>query len=134
VNYIEVFSDEEIDELELDLGMDTLDEGTPNEEGSLGIMITSLHGVKKYLTLKVVGKAGGQDVMVLIDPEASPNIIDEGFMEKKNLNTKGFEGFRVSNANGKLTLMDQIVERFGVRLQNCKVREKFYVYPLKGHP
>jgi len=28
-------------------------------EGTLGSMIASLHGVKKYLTLKVVGQAGG---------------------------------------------------------------------------
>lgn len=96
-------------------------------------MTASLHGVKKYLALKVVGQAGGQVVMVLIDPGASHNFIGEGFAEK-GLKTKGFEGFRVSNANGKLTLVDQIVERFGVRLQCYTVRENLYVYPLKGHP
>lgn len=55
-------------------------------------------------------------------------------MEKKNLKDKGFEGFRISNAKGKLTLVDHIIERFGIRLQSCTMRENFYVYPLKGHP
>ena len=81
-----------------------------------------------------MGQAGGQDVMVLIDLGASHNFIDAGFVEKKNIKAKGFEGFKVSNANGELTLVDHIVERFGVRLQSCTVRENFYVFPLKGHP
>lgn len=55
-------------------------------------------------------------------------------MEKKGLRTKGFNGFRVSNANGKLILVDHLVEQFGVRLQICMFREDFYLYPLQGHP
>lgn len=97
-------------------------------------MVSSLHGEKKYLTLKVVGKAGKQDVMMFIDLGASHNFIDDGVMEKKGLRTKDFEGFRVSNTNGKLTLVNHIVERLGVRLQSCVVCENFYLYPLKGHP
>lgn len=85
-------------------------------EGTLGSMIASLHGVKKYLTLKLVGQAEDQDVMVLIDLGASHNFIDTGFAERKDLKIKGFEGFRVSNANGKLTLVDHLVERFGFQL------------------
>lgn len=114
--------------------MDTLNQDSPRVEGTLGSMIASLHGVKKYLTLKIVVQASGQDVMILIDPRASHNFIDAGFAKRKNLKTKGFEGFMVSNTNGKLTLVDHIVERFGVRLHSCKVREDFYIYPLKGHP
>lgn len=72
--------------------------------------------------------------MVLIDLGASHDFIDPRFVEKKNLKTKGFERFRVFNVNEKLTLVDHIVKRFGVRLQNCMVREDFYIYPLKGHP
>lgn len=41
-------------------------------------------------------------------------------MEKKNIKTKGFEGLKVSNANGKLIIMDHIVERFVVRLHSYK--------------
>lgn len=54
--------------------------------------------------------------MVLINPEASHNFIDTGFAERKDLKIKGFEGFWVSNANGKLTLVDHLVKKFGVRL------------------
>lgn len=67
------------------------------------------------MTLKVIGK-GGKDVMVFIDLGASHNFIDAIFVEKKNLKVKGFEGFRVSNANGKLILVDHIMERFRVHL------------------
>lgn len=44
--------------------------------------------------------------MVLIDLSAYHNFIDEDFVEKKGLKTRGFENFRDSNANGKLTLVD----------------------------
>ena len=54
--------------------------------------------------------------MILIDPREYYNFIDEGFIEKNNMNTKGFKGFKISNANGKLTLVDHIVEKFEVRL------------------
>lgn len=86
-------------------------------EGTLGSMVASLHGVKKFVTLRLVGQACGQDVMVMIDPEASHNFIDMNFAKRKELKTKGFEGFRVSNANGKLTLVNQVVDNMGVRMQ-----------------
>lgn len=77
---------EEEDDSNQDLGMDMLDQTeAPKVEASLGSMIASLHGGKKYLMLKVVGKAGGKDVMELIDPKNSHNFIYEGFTEKKGL-------------------------------------------------
>jgi len=114
--------------------MDMLYQEAPREEGTLGSMIASLRRVKKYLILNMVGQASEQDVMILIYLGAYHNFIDEGFMEKKNLKAKGFEGFKVSNANGKLTRMDHIVERFRVRLQRYTIRENLYVYPMNGHP
>jgi len=56
-------------------------------------MVASLHGVKKFLTLKLIGQACGQDIMVMIDLGASHNFIDINFAERKDLKTKGFEGF-----------------------------------------
>lgn len=133
-HYIEVLSRGESDDSNLEIGADIGGPRSPRVASMLGSMIASLHGVKKYLTLKVIGQARGQDVMVLIDPGASHNFIDVGFVEKKGMRTEAFQGFRVSNANGELTLVDHIVERFGVRLQSCVVQEDFYLYPLKGHP
>lgn len=43
----------------MDLGGDTMDLGTPRVEGTLGIMIASMNGVKKYLTLKLIKRVGG---------------------------------------------------------------------------
>lgn len=78
--------------------------------------------------------ATNQEVIVLIDLGSMHNFIDEEFVRKKGLKTKEFEGFRMTNANGKLTLVDQIVEKFSVRLQDYVAREDFYVYPLDGIP
>lgn len=73
-------------------------------------------------------------MMILINLGPYHNFIDVGFMEKKNLQAKGFKGFGVSKTNGKLMFMYHIVERFEVGLQCCMVRENFYVYTLKEHP
>lgn len=90
---MEVCSDAESEEFDPKFGRDTLDRMATKAEGSIGSMIASLHGVKKYLTLKVVGHACGQDVMLLINPGASHNFVDDGFAKRKGLRTKGFEGF-----------------------------------------
>lgn len=71
--------------------------------------------------------------MVLIYPDATHNFIDEKCISKRGIKIKVFEGFRVSIANGKLTLVDQVVKTFGVRLQKYTAREKFCVYPLDDH-
>lgn len=61
--------------------------------------------------------------MVMIDMGASYNFININFIEKKDLKIKGFKDFRVSNVNGKLILVDQIMERLGVTLQVYVVRD-----------
>lgn len=91
MHYIEVQSEVGSNDSDLEVGTNMLDQGQPRVEGMVGNMIASLHGVKRYLTLKVIGQAIGQDVMVLIDPGASHNFIDAGFSE--DLKIKGFEGF-----------------------------------------
>lgn len=72
--------------------------------------------------------------MVMIYLGASHNFINIKFSKRNYLKTKGFECFQVSNANGKLTLVDRIIERLGFKLQGYMVREKFYLYTLKGNP
>lgn len=69
-------------------------------------------------------------MLVLIDLSTSHNFIDDGFMEHKGLKTKDSKGFQFSNANGKLILVNHIVEHFGVQLQSCVVQEDFYLYPF----
>lgn len=55
VHYIEVFLEDEPDDSDLELGADTMELGSPRVEGTIESMITSLHGVKKYLTLNIMG-------------------------------------------------------------------------------
>lgn len=69
-----------------------------------------------------------------IDPSAMHNFIDEEFVKKKVLKEKQFKGFHVNNTNGKLTLVDNIAERFGFKIQEYVARQEFYVYPLDGIP
>lgn len=90
--------------------------------------------IKNFMTLKLVGQACSQAIMVMIDLGVSYNFMDINFTKRKELKVKGFEYFQVLNANGKLTLIDWMVENLGVRLQGCVVRENLYLYPLKGHP
>lgn len=54
-----MLSGEESNGSDLELGVDVDGLELPRVAGTLGSMIASLHGAKKYLTLKVVGQAGG---------------------------------------------------------------------------
>lgn len=116
MHYIKVHSDGGSDDSNLEVGMNLPKLRQPQVEGTLGSMIASMHGVKKYITLKVIGQVEGQDIIVLIDPRASHNFIDIEFAKRKDKKIKDFEGFQVSNMNGKLTLVDHLVEKFGVHL------------------
>lgn len=55
MHYIEVFLEDELDDSNLEIRVDTLYQDSSQVEGTLGIMVASLHGVKKYLTLNIVG-------------------------------------------------------------------------------
>jgi len=122
--------------LELDLrGLDLQQEHpTSYGKNAIGGMISSLCVVPKYFRFKVKEMFVNQKVMMLIDLGATHNLIDEEFMHKKGLKTKEFEGFRFTNANEKLTLVDKILEKFDVRVQDYVAREDFYVYPLDDIP
>lgn len=85
-------------------------------------MSASLCGVPKYSMLKVKEMDTNQEVMVLIDPGATNSFIDEEFMRNKGFKTKEFEGFHFININGKLKLVDNIVEKFGIRFQDYVAR------------
>lgn len=53
-------------ELELDLNEEVEDSWLLHAKETLGSMIASLHGVKNFLMLKLIGQACNQDVMVII--------------------------------------------------------------------
>lgn len=79
VHFIKVHSKESSRESEMDLNEGSYDLQLPCVEGTLGSMVDSLHGVKNFLTLKLIGQACGQDVMVMIDLGASHNFININF-------------------------------------------------------
>jgi len=81
------------EELELDPNEEVEDSWSLHAKGTLGSMVASLHGVKNFLTLNLIGQACGLDVMEMIDPRASHNFININFIERKDLKTKSFEGF-----------------------------------------
>lgn len=123
----------ESNNFDLDLGIDVGGPKSP-QEGTLGSMIDSLHSMKKYLILKIIGHVEVQDIMVLINLGVSHNFINIRFVDSKGLKVKAFKGFKFFNTNGKLTLVNHIVDIFGVYLQIYMVKEDFYIYPLKGCP
>lgn len=58
-HYIEVMSGGESGDLDLELGVNVDGLGSPRVVGTLGSMVASLHGAKKYPTLKVMGQVRG---------------------------------------------------------------------------
>jgi len=97
---------------------------TLDDKYVVGGMILSFCGVPKYFMLKVKGLVVGQEVMVLINLGATYNFINEEFVKKNFLKIE-FEDFHVTNANGKLNLVEQIVKKFGVSIQEYVAREDF---------
>lgn len=66
-----------------------------------GGTIAIILGALKYLIIMVQGKSYMEYIH---------NIVDEGFMAKKNLQVVDFEVFRVANVNGKFSLCDKVVK------------------------
>lgn len=59
VHFIEVLSKESLEELELDLSGGVDDSQLLHVEGTLGRMMASLHGVNKFVMLKLIEQACG---------------------------------------------------------------------------
>lgn len=60
MHYIKVLYDYENEDSNLELVMDMFNQTkTPKAKASLGSMISSLNGAKKYHTLKVIGQVDG---------------------------------------------------------------------------
>jgi len=57
--------------------------------------LAALQGVPKYLTLRVRGTVHGQRVSVLVDSGATHNFIDAQMVERRDIQTKSFNGFLV---------------------------------------
>lgn len=55
MHYIEVCSNAESKDSNMNFRVNMLDQEASKVEGILGSMVASLHNFKKYLTLKVVG-------------------------------------------------------------------------------
>lgn len=66
----------------------------------------------------------------MVDSGVTHNFIDEKFVAQKNIPTIGFDGFSVTNGNGKLTWCKRMVEGLKLRLENYTLEYNFYVLSL----
>lgn len=55
MHFIEVYSEESLEELDLDLRRGLDNSQLLHAKGTLGSMVASLHGVKKFMILKLIG-------------------------------------------------------------------------------
>ena len=106
-HFIEVFSEssgEEDEEDDVEVGdthaaQDPLPRPPPPTVGvaftPTGGVLAALQGVPKYLTLRVRGTVRGQRVSVLVDSGATHNFIDAQMVERRGIQTEGFDGFSV---------------------------------------
>lgn len=101
-----------------------LNDEDDNEDGTL----TTIVGASKFITIKMQGKVGEDNVVVLIDGRATHNFIDAEFVGKKKLKSEIFSGFRVFNVNGQISLCDQVVKQVKISFGDYSVVDDFYVY------
>ena len=60
-----------------------------------GGVLASLHGVPKFLTLKIRGTVQGQRVSILVDNGTTHNFIDAQMVQRWGITIEEFEGFSV---------------------------------------
>jgi len=98
-HYIEVFSDsDQEDNLELELGRRDCEahaERGPPPPPPTGGVLASLHGVPKFLTLRIRGTVQGQRVSILVDSGSTHNFIDAQIIQRQGITIMELEGFSV---------------------------------------
>jgi hypothetical protein len=100
----------------------------PAKEG----VTTTLSGVPRYDTLQIRGTIQGQQVIVLIDGEATHNFIDASLVSRRALQTEEFEGFDVAVADGHTAECLDRVPNLEIKLGNYTVRDTIYVVDLSN--
>ena len=121
-----VYDDEEVEELILDeppATPTTTTEEAP--EGLVELSMNSVVGLNGPKTMKVRGRIGNKDVIVLIDSGASHNFISTVLVEQLNLPTTATEGYGVVMGTGTAVQGRGICRGVAVTLAELEVVEDF---------
>lgn len=111
IRCIEVTSNKDYNcEIDSSKDYDKVEESSHERVIEGGRTLATLSSVPQFLTIKVLGKVEGENIMVLIDDGISHNFIDESFMSKKRIKDEPFVSFNVATNKGNISLCTKLVK------------------------
>ena len=115
--------EEEIQLAAQEEGYETTEEEEPTLEiGKIAILL----GGPRFHTLRLKGNIQGQKVTVLVDRGATHNFIDEGLLERRNLQDQPFNGFIVIIPGNNSMDCTKWIPKLQVTIGNHTITDKFY--------
>jgi hypothetical protein len=92
--------------------------------------LASISGVPKYNTFRMRGVLQGQKVSILIDGGASHNFIDSALLQRRNIPTVEFEGFKVEVEGGSTMPCNKYIPKMNLTLGRHDLVQDVYVMDL----
>ncbi|KAB1203113.1 hypothetical protein CJ030_MR8G008945 [Morella rubra] len=96
-------------------------------EADLEISLHALTGSLNPKTMRVVGRVGGQNVVILIDSGSTHNFLDPSIVKRGHLSVDRGEEIRVRVANGELLTSEGRSENVKISLQGNSFLTDTYV-------
>ncbi|WVZ18213.1 hypothetical protein V8G54_005535 [Vigna mungo] len=108
-------------------------EGSTNlEEKPMEHSACSAEGLTTPKTLKLKGRIGDKEIVVLIDSGASHNYMSKELTEELRLPVMDTPTYAVSLGDGHKKITQGRCERVTIRLEGVDVEEEFFVFELGG--
>lgn len=105
------------------------EEGEPKD---LQLSMCSIAGLSSKKTIKLWGKIGKEQVMVLIDCGASHNFISATFVKQQELDMNATSIYTVEVGDGRKLDCEGICSELTLEMQGLKIQQDFYVFDLGG--
>jgi hypothetical protein len=103
------------------------------EEGELlGISLHALAGSSAPRTMRLIGKVGSQEVIVLIDTGSTHSFVDPNVARKAYLSADGEGQLTVMVADGATLSCQGHCKAVSILLQGCSFNSTLYLLPLRG--
>lgn len=98
------------------------------ELAGMELSTLSAEGLTTPKTLKLKGRIGGREVLVLIDSGASHNFINRSLVGELGMEVKETQPYFVSLGDGQRRRISGCCERVILELGNTEVVEQFYLF------
>jgi hypothetical protein len=98
----------------------------------LGISLHALTGAPTCRTLRLMGKIGSQEVVVLIDIESTHNFVDPNVARNAHLLADGKGQLTIMVVNGATLSCQGHCKAVSIILQGCPFNPTLYLLTLKG--